>query len=326
MKKIFLLLLISLGINAQQAVNVPETFTVPVAVTNGGTGLTALTASAIPFAGAANTLSTSTLFKFSGVGLQLGSGTMYGTVPMEMSRASLGSDIYIRNNLASGQSNLFFLDGIGLSNAFRMTLHGSTFSSSGLQQANTGALFTVGTSIHLNAGTFGNAEFRIWTNNTQYVTVNSSGRTFFGGSTLATALVHIGAKGVTTASGGPLKLTVAGSSLVATPEAGLVETDANGAIYWTPAASRYQVATCLTGSAALDFPSTIAGAVSDLTLTVTGAADGDVVSIGKPNGSSTTTGIYTGWVSATNVVTVRFSPKATEDPASGTFKVVVNKN
>jgi hypothetical protein len=79
------------------------------------------------------------------------------------------------------------------------------------------------------------------------------------------------------------------------------------------------------GSATLDFPSTGAGAVSDLTIAVTGAAVGDPVILGVPNGSVTTTAVFTAWVSSSNTVTVRFSPKATEDPASGTFNVNVLK-
>jgi len=88
------------------------------------------------------------------------------------------------------------------------------------------------------------------------------------------------------------------------------------------------LARVLKGSATLDFGSTAAGAVTDLTITVTGAADGDVVSLGVPNVSVTATGRYFAWVSATNTVTVRFSPTilvGSEDPASGTFKVTVTK-
>jgi len=86
--------------------------------------------------------------------------------------------------------------------------------------------------------------------------------------------------------------------------------------------------TGLKGSAILDFGSTAAGASTDLTITVTGAADGDVVSLGVPNASVTATGRYFAWVSASNTVTVRFSPTilvGSEDPASGTFKVTVTK-
>ncbi len=79
----------------------------------------------------------------------------------------------------------------------------------------------------------------------------------------------------------------------------------------------------LGGSATLDFGSTGSGAVADLTITVTGAALNDACSVGVPNGSITATATFTCWVSATNTVSVRFSPKNTEDPASGTFTVAL---
>lgn len=81
----------------------------------------------------------------------------------------------------------------------------------------------------------------------------------------------------------------------------------------------------LKASAVLDFPSTGASAVSDLTVTVTGAAVGDPVQLGVDNASLTTTGSFSAWVSSTNTVTVRYSPKATENPASGTFKISILK-
>jgi hypothetical protein len=83
----------------------------------------------------------------------------------------------------------------------------------------------------------------------------------------------------------------------------------------------------LTGSATLNFGSTAAQTSSDLTITVTGAADGDVVSLGVPNASVNANTNYTAWVSAANTVTVRFNnySSAAVDPASGTFKVFVTK-
>jgi hypothetical protein len=83
----------------------------------------------------------------------------------------------------------------------------------------------------------------------------------------------------------------------------------------------------LTGSATLDFGSTAAQTSSDLTITVTGASDGDVVSLGVPNASVNADTNYTAWVSAANTVTVRFNnySSAAVDPASGTFKVFVTK-
>lgn len=82
----------------------------------------------------------------------------------------------------------------------------------------------------------------------------------------------------------------------------------------------------LTNTATLDFGSTAPGAVTDLTITVTGAALGDVVILGVPNGSTVAAGDFTAWVSATNTVTVRFANNqlvGSLDPASGTFRATV---
>lgn len=83
----------------------------------------------------------------------------------------------------------------------------------------------------------------------------------------------------------------------------------------------------LSASAALDFPNTASQAASDLAVTVIGAALGDVVALGVPNGSTTVGSNYTGWVSAANTVTVRFSNFSgiAQNPASGTFRAMVTK-
>lgn len=83
----------------------------------------------------------------------------------------------------------------------------------------------------------------------------------------------------------------------------------------------------LTGSAALDFPSTSAQTSSDLTISVTGAADGDVVALGVPNAAVGANSSFTAWVSSSNTVTVRFNNYSSGaiDPASATFNVRVIK-
>ncbi len=84
----------------------------------------------------------------------------------------------------------------------------------------------------------------------------------------------------------------------------------------------------LSGTATLDFPSTSgAGGTSDLSISLAGAALGDVVSLGVPAGSVTTQGMFTAWVSTANVVTVRFAnlASALQNPASGTFRAMVTK-
>lgn len=81
----------------------------------------------------------------------------------------------------------------------------------------------------------------------------------------------------------------------------------------------------ISATAALDFDLTLVD-VQDLTITVTGAAAGDTVSLGAPNGSVSITVQYTGWVSAADTVTIRARTSAVgEDPASGTFRATVTK-
>ncbi len=80
----------------------------------------------------------------------------------------------------------------------------------------------------------------------------------------------------------------------------------------------------LAASAVLDFPSTSSNSTQDLTITVTGAIDGDPVSLGVPAGSATS-GVFFAFVSAADTVTVRFyNPSGgSVNPTSGTFKVKV---
>ena len=101
---------------------------------------------------------------------------------------------------------------------------------------------------------------------------------------------------------------------------GLMEATSGGAMSWRGMA---------VGSAALNFPNTAAGAASDLTMTVTGAVPGDIVTLGTPNGSlpagANANEHYTAWVSAANTVTVRYhnNTGAAQTPAAGTFSVMV---
>lgn len=85
--------------------------------------------------------------------------------------------------------------------------------------------------------------------------------------------------------------------------------------------------TILTAAAVLDFPNVSSGTSSELTITVTGAADGDCVVLGVPNVSSNANSCYTARVSAANTVTVKFNNYSTGaiNPASGAFTVKVLK-
>ena len=80
----------------------------------------------------------------------------------------------------------------------------------------------------------------------------------------------------------------------------------------------------LRGSQVIDYGSIAAGASEDQTVTVTGAAVGDIVAIGLP--STIETGlVFTAFVSASNTVTLRASniTGSPINPASATFKAMV---
>jgi hypothetical protein len=143
------------------------------------------------------------------------------------------------------------------------------------------------------------------------------------GVTSATARLHL-ATGTATASTAPLKFT-SGTNLT-TAEAGAMEFNGTNLLF-SPSTTRHTVNHGLTGSATLNFPSTLTLLSADLTITVTGAADGDVVSLGVPNAAINANTSYSAWVSSANTVTVRFNNYSigTVDPASALFKVFVTK-
>lgn len=139
-----------------------------------------------------------------------------------------------------------------------------------------------------------------------------------------TARFHLVA-GTATASTAPLKLT-AGTNL-AIPEAGAIEFDGTN-YFVTSSTTRYTLAKTLTNTATLDFPDTGIGVSSDLTINVTGAADGDAVVLGVPNVAVPAFGTYMAWVSSSGVVTIRYTNTDvidSHDPGSGTFRVSVIK-
>ena len=84
----------------------------------------------------------------------------------------------------------------------------------------------------------------------------------------------------------------------------------------------------LSATATLDFPSTGAQTSSDLTITLMGAALGDVVALGVPNEAAWVGGnCFTAWVSDVDTVTIRFNNFSAfaNDPDSGVFRVMVTK-
>lgn len=143
------------------------------------------------------------------------------------------------------------------------------------------------------------------------------------GLTTPTAVLHLKA-GTASANTAPFKYT-AGTNLTFV-EDGAKEFDGTNE-FLSAGGVRYTLAKTLTATGSLDFPSTTNGESSDLTITVTGAADGDIVYVGTPNAAVHANTCYTAFVSAANTVTVRFNnySAAAVDPASGTFRVSVLK-
>ena len=137
----------------------------------------------------------------------------------------------------------------------------------------------------------------------------------------------------TTSTGGSLTFsggtgTSAGGAVIITTAATTTQTERArfSSAGVTIGASGTAIASVISNTATLDFPSTNSHHSSDLTLTVTGAAVGDVVAIGIPNGSVGTTGVFFGWVSAADTVTIRYTNThngGAVDPASGTFRATV---
>lgn len=145
-----------------------------------------------------------------------------------------------------------------------------------------------------------------------------------GPNTLPTALLHLGA-GVANAGFAPLKFT-SGTNL-ATPEDGAVEYDGTN-YFVTSGGTRYTMAKVLTGTASINFASTTNGnngAGVPATITVTGAAVGDLVLVSGPTTAANT--FFVGQVLSANTVTVRFynNSGGTIDLASGTYRATVFK-
>lgn len=147
---------------------------------------------------------------------------------------------------------------------------------------------------------------------------------FFGSaSTVPLARIHIAAG---TGTAGTAAILFDAGALLAAPPDGAVEFNGTN-LFLTVSTVRYTVAKTLTATAALDFPNTLTLTSSDLTIALTGAASGDIVSLGVPAAAVNANSCYTAFVSAANVVTVRFNNYSALaiDPASGTFRVSITK-
>jgi hypothetical protein len=225
----------------------------------------------------------------------------------------IGRNNSIFSNTASGAGSALFLS----QNIYN---DGSNFR---YEAANEGGLIDLrdGRFVYRNA--IIGSEDAIATLNNRLI-IENTGAVGIGPNT-PTARLHIAA-GTATASTAPLKFTTQGASLLNPVEAGAVEFNGTNLLF-TPSATRHTVNHGLPGSATLNFPSTLTMLSADLTITVTGAADGDVVSLGVPNAAVNANTSYSAWVSSANTVTVRFNNYSigTVDPASALFKVFVTK-
>jgi hypothetical protein len=126
------------------------------------------------------------------------------------------------------------------------------------------------------------------------------------------------------------RLTTNEMNAISTPATGLSvfnTTDSSVYIRRGTGAGWQQQAGQIFATASLNFASTNAQNSSDLTITLTGAVDGDAVSLGVPNAAVNANSCYTAWVSAANTVTVRFNNYSSGaiDPAQATFKVTIIK-
>ena len=116
---------------------------------------------------------------------------------------------------------------------------------------------------------------------------------------------------------------------------GASQTQINNALLLALASKDQQISTLqnsiapiiLTGSSNLDFPETLPGNSSELTFTVTGATQGDVIALGIPNMAPTEDTCFTPRVSADNTVTVKFNnySNVSVNPPIALFKVKIFK-
>ena len=93
------------------------------------------------------------------------------------------------------------------------------------------------------------------------------------------------------------------------------------------------ITSVLSATASLDFTALAANSCEVLTITVTGAASGDVVDLGIPDALADVDGAterttFFGWVSATNTVSIRrcnITGTVTADPAAATVRAQVTR-
>jgi hypothetical protein len=313
----------STGLTPSTATSGAVTLGGTLAVANGGTNASTFTEGSVVFAGASGTYTqdNSNLF-WDNTNKRLGIGTNTGVNTLTIKQASASMRI-------ESTTGINFAD-FRIANTGGTLYYGisrSTGGIFGLEGAYEGLVFYGNTNQNnLMIATGGHLRFLTSNDNgssyPERMRISSGGNVGIG-QTTPTAVLHLKA-GTATASTAPLKFT-SGTNLT-TAEAGAVEFNGTN-LFFSPSTTRHTVNHGLTGSATLNFPSTTTLLSADLTITVTGAADGDVVSLGVPNAAVNANTSYSAWVSAANTVTVRFNnySSGTVDPASALFKVFVTK-
>jgi len=136
-----------------------------------------------------------------------------------------------------------------------------------------------------------------------------------------TAMLHLPAS-TTAANTASIKLGE--GSRQTSAEDGTINYVSNN-LEFTETSTVYTLAKTLKATASLDFVSTTTNNSSELTITVTGAATGDPVSLAIPHALASSGTCFTAWVSSSDTVTVRFNnySGSTIDPSSGSFTAAV---
>jgi hypothetical protein len=283
----------------------------------------------------ANTVSSDAAFLWDNTNKRLSVGTNSPANLIHAESATTFAYLSTRSTVSSQEAGIaLYNDQPFVTAAGSFNIYGSAFSPTHLRNqvafgSRQGLLF-LSNSITASGGTSpidfypgGNTEVQRFIRLKSFgMAMNSAGTT---ADPVASAILDMNS---TTKGFLPPRQTTAQRNAIASPAAGLSVYNSSLATNDVYTSAWYQQPNGLTGSGTLDFPSTGAHSSSDLTITVTGAADGDIVILGVPNASVTNDSNYTAWVSTANTVTVRFNHygSGNSNPASGPFKVYVIKN
>jgi hypothetical protein len=232
-------------------------------------------------------------------------------------------------------------DGIDIANDYRIGLLADAIGISFRNYSSTSAIyFSIASTSVLNLGssqmsTVFNGFTVTQTNAANDVLQLGANTSTASATAVAQTLKGPNATG-TTSTGGSLTIaggtgTSAGGAVIISTAATTTQTERArfSSAGVTIGASGTAIASVISATATLDFASTAAHECSVSNITVTGAAVGDVVAIGIPPDAIGTSGVFFGYVSATDTVSIRYhntDKNNAVDPASGTFRATVIKH